>query len=100
MIAEKRASTFFTEYKLLTNRTLVYIYRNPRNLKALFGLSLFMSFLISSTFHGIGAKEYEIDWEHPLESFYDNFATAFGWVGLCFFLISDCFISMTFAQVL
>ena len=63
-----------------------------------------MSFLLGSTFHGIGAKEYtDIDISSPeafMASLLRNFSTAFGWVGLSFFIVSDCFITMSFAQVL
>jgi hypothetical protein len=48
--------------------------------------------MISSVFHGVAGKELDIEY-----GIGGNLQIIFNWVGLCFFLISDAFISMTFA---
>lgn len=76
-------------------RTVIYICRNPRAIYGLFGLSLFMAFLISSVYHDIGAKELDLFVKKEV-----NTAVTMSWLGYVFFSSVDQFICMAMAQIL
>ena len=84
MIGEMRSAPFITQFTLQFHRTFLYIVRNPRTLYGLFGLSLFMAFLMSSIYHGIGAKNLDFFGTKEI-----NTATTMSWLGFVFFSSID-----------
>eukprot|EP00347_Sterkiella_histriomuscorum_P020203 403338701 len=95
MIGLQRQASFWIQFKLQFLRTLIYIKRNPRAIYGLFGLSLFMAFLISSVYHDIGSKELDLFIKKEV-----NTSITMSWLGFVFFSSIDQFICLSMAQIL
>jgi ATP-binding cassette subfamily G (WHITE) protein 1 len=84
MIGQQRQASFWLQFKLLFNRNMVFIVRNPLALYALLGISIFMAMLVSAIYHGVAGKRFSIE-----EGASYNFQIMTEWIGLIFFLAMD-----------
>ena len=78
---------------------VLYTYRNPYSIFAIFLMAVFNSFLISTVFNKSGAQRLVL---YPVNSdtMAENNQIQQNWVGVVFYTTRDMFITMSMAQVL
>jgi hypothetical protein len=68
----RKSSSFCRQFYHLWVRTMTWAYRNPMALRALLGIALFNTMIVSSVFHNVGAARLVIDPADPTKDLTKN----------------------------
>ena len=94
------STDWFSQFKILIKRGLLYNLRNKRSSLGLYFVALCNGLLYGAVFHALGDERLKFDPFHPMANAAHNQQVQQNYVGMVFFASMDSFLSPALSQII